>query len=147
MTVSSPSREQWLPALVEHAYEHAASVRQLLDGAGIDPNSVHTIEDLSVLPITRKDALIDRQRLDPPFGGFLGTLPQQLVRIFVSPGPLFDPQGPEPDYWRFAQALRTAGFTARDVVLNASSYHMTPMGLMLSVVRSSRQVSAAASSR
>jgi phenylacetate-CoA ligase len=88
------------------------------------------VEDLQRVPITRKDALIDLQRAQPPFGGFLGIREHQLARVFMSPGPLFDPQGPEPDYWHFSKALRAAGFHMGDVVLNACSYHLTPLGFM-----------------
>jgi phenylacetate-CoA ligase len=122
------NKTEWLAELVRHAYAAAPAIRVLLDTAGVHPEDVRQPRDLRALPITRKDDLVERQRLDPPFGGFLGAPPR---RIFVSPGPLFDPQGVGPDYWRFAQALRAAGFTDRDIVLNASAYHMTPMGLML----------------
>jgi phenylacetate-CoA ligase len=88
------------------------------------------VADLEQVPITRKDALIDLQRARPPFGGFLGVPERQLARVFLSPGPLYDPQGPEPDYWRFAPALRAAGFQAGDVVLNACSHHLTPLGFI-----------------
>jgi phenylacetate-CoA ligase len=74
--------------------------------------------------------LIELQRANPPFGGFLGIPEDQLARIFLSPGPLFDPQGPEPDYWRFAKALHAAGFRAGDTVLNACAHHLTPLGFM-----------------
>jgi phenylacetate-CoA ligase len=122
---------QWLSGLVAHAYTHAPAVRAILDSAGIEPIDVRSLDDLERVPITRKDALIDLQQLSPPFGGFLSVPQAQLARVFLSPGPLFDPQGLEPDYWRFAQALRAAGFQRGEVVLNASSYHLTPMGIML----------------
>ena len=124
------AQDAWLADLVEHAYAHAPAVRELLDRAGLRPAAVRCVADLDQLPITRKDALIDLQRARPPFGGFLGIPEQQLARIFLSPGPLRDPQGPEPDYWRFAPALRAAGFQAGDVVLNACSHHLTPLGFI-----------------
>jgi phenylacetate-CoA ligase len=123
-------RHQWLAELVAHAYREAPAVRALLDGAGLGPAALRSVDDLERLPITRKDALIDLQRANPPFGGFLGVPRDRLARIYLSPGPLFDPQGPEPDYWRWAEPLRAAGFRASDAVLNAGSYHLTPMGAM-----------------
>jgi phenylacetate-CoA ligase len=120
----------WLLKLVAHAHEHAPAVRRILDGAGVAPGEITTLEALERVPITRKDELLELQRADPPFGGFLGVPPSELRRAFMSPGPLFDPQGPEPDYWRFAPALRAAGFEAGDVVLNACAYQMTPLGMM-----------------
>jgi phenylacetate-CoA ligase len=70
------------------------------------------------------------QEHDPPFGGWLGVPARSLSRLFRSPGPIYDPEGPGDDYWRFAPALFAAGFRAGDVVLNTLSYHLTPAGLM-----------------
>jgi phenylacetate-CoA ligase len=120
----------WLPELVSHAYAHAPAIRRAFDTAAVDPASIHSVQDLARVPITRKDTLIELQRADPPFGGFLGVPEGQLARVFMSPGPLFDPQGPQPDYWRFAGALQAAGFRANDIVLNACSHHFTPLGFM-----------------
>ncbi len=46
----------------------------------------------------------------------------------MSPGPIYDPEGRRPDYWRAARTLFAAGFRAGDVVLNCFSYHFTPAG-------------------
>jgi phenylacetate-CoA ligase len=53
-----------------------------------------------------------------------------LRRVFVSPGPIYEPEGRRPDYWRFARALFAAGFRPGDLVLNTFSYHLTPAGAM-----------------
>jgi len=50
--------------------------------------------------------------------------------VFQSPGPLYEPELDRSDPWRWAPALRAAGFTDRDVVLNAFSYHLSPAGAM-----------------
>jgi phenylacetate-CoA ligase len=120
----------WLGRLVDHAYANAPATRRRMDGAGTRPADVKSLADLQRIPITRKDDLIELQRADPPFGGFLGTKPERLRRMFQSPGPILDPQGPEPDYWRFAPALFAAGLRAGDVVLCSVSYHLTPLGFM-----------------
>lgn len=120
----------WLGDLVAHAHANAPAVRRILERAGVAPGEVTTVEALERVPITRKDELLEFQRVDPPFGGFLGIPLEGLERAFMSPGPLFDPQGPEPDYWRFAPALDAAGFRRGDVVLNACAHHMTPLGFM-----------------
>jgi len=120
----------WLRRLVEHAYASAPATRKKLEGAGLTPADVTSLADFQRIPITRKDDLIELQRDDPPFGGLLGTKPEKLRRMFQSPGPILDPQGPEPDYWRFAQALFAAGLRAGDVVLCSVSYHLTPLGFM-----------------
>ncbi len=116
--------------IVAYAYEHAPAVRRIFERAGLTPADVQSVADLAKVPITRKDELIELQRADPPFGGFLGVSPSQLKRVFQSPGPLYDPEGRKPDYWRFAQALYAAGFRAGDIVQNTVSYHLTPLGFM-----------------
>ena len=75
--------------------------------------------------------LMELQRQNPPFGG-LATAPiSALRRVFVSPGPIYEPEGRRPDYWRFARALFAAGFRAGDLVHNTFSYHLTPAGAMV----------------
>ena len=54
-----------------------------------------------------------------------------LRRVFVSPGPIYEPEARRPDYGRFARALFAAGFRAGDLVLNTFSYHLTPAGAMV----------------
>jgi phenylacetate-CoA ligase len=114
-------RERWLRALVAHAYDHAPAMRERIPSR---------VAPLDAIRITRKDELIDLQRAAPPFGGFLGVPLADVARLFLSPGPLFDPQGLAPDYWRWAGALRAAGFEAGMVVHCAVSYHGTPLGWM-----------------
>jgi phenylacetate-CoA ligase len=120
----------WLAALVQHAYANAPAMRRKLEAAGLEPSDVTTPADLPRIPITRKDDLIELQRAEPPFGGLLGVPLPRLRRVFQSPGPILDPQGPEPDYWRFAQALFAAGLRPGDVVLCSFSYHLTPAGFI-----------------
>ena len=110
-----------LAETVRHAREKSAYFRRTLPAA---------VEALEQIPITRKDDLPAMQAAEP-FGGLLGVEVAQLARVFASPGPIFDPQGPEEDYWRFRHALAAAGFRRGDVVLNSASYHLTPLGFML----------------
>jgi len=49
-----------------------------------------------------------------------------MPRVYSSPGPIYEPEGTQRDYWRSARALYAAGFRAGDLVHNAFSYHMTP---------------------
>jgi phenylacetate-CoA ligase len=80
--------------------------------------------------VTRKSALLELQRAAPPFGGLATVVPGALARIFASPGPIYDPEGRRPDYWRTARVLFAAGFRPDDVVHNCFSYHLTPAGSM-----------------
>jgi phenylacetate-CoA ligase len=115
------------------AWAHARSrhVRRTFDKAGISARDVASLEDLTRIPITRKDDLPGLQAADPPFGGLLAVEPGRLQRIFASPGPILDPQGEGDDFWRFRMALAAAGFRRGDVAINSASYHLTPLGFML----------------
>lgn len=116
--------------LITHLSQNAPGFAARLEAAGLTPEDIHTPEDLNRLPVIRKDDLATIQAENPPFGGFLSVSPGSLKRIFQSPGPIYEPEPDTPDYWRWENALRAAGFTAGDVVLNAFGYHLTPAGAM-----------------
>jgi phenylacetate-CoA ligase len=117
-----------LPAHIEHAKTHAPYFAKFL--ATIDPSSITTRAALAELPVTRKSALHDLQKLSAPFGGLNATPMGKLARLFVSPGPIYDPEGRGADYWRSARSFYAAGFRAGDIVHNTFSYHLTPAGSM-----------------
>ena len=98
--------------------------------AGIDPASISSRAALAALPVTRKSDLPGLQADDPPFGGFTAVAPGRLHRIFSSPGPIYDAEGPDPDYWRSARALHATGLRPGDVAHNCFSYHLTPAGVI-----------------
>lgn len=116
---------------MQHAYERAPAVRELLDGAGVPPDEIRGIDDLARLPVTSKERLLDLQRQSPPFGGFLAVDPSELRHIFVSPGPIYDPQAPAEAGFGFEVAFGAAGIGRGDVVLNTWSYHLVPAGLIM----------------
>jgi phenylacetate-CoA ligase len=97
---------------------------------GMDLAAVTTREALARLPVTRKSELHDLQRSRLPFGGLEATPISKLARVFMSPGPIYDPEGRGADFWQSARTLHAAGFRAGDVVLNCFSYHLTPAGSM-----------------
>ena len=70
------------------------------------------------------------QKDAPPFGAFNVTPPSGLKRLFMSPGPIFEPEGPGKDGANIARALFASGLRAGDVVHNCFSYHLTPAGLL-----------------
>jgi phenylacetate-CoA ligase len=117
-----------LPAQVGIARSASAHFSRVL--ADVDPARVATRAELARLPVTRKSALMELQRAAMPFGGLNATPVSGLARIFVSPGPIYDPEGRRPDFWRTARGLFAAGFRPGDVVLNCYSYHLTPAGSM-----------------
>jgi phenylacetate-CoA ligase len=88
-------------------------------------------EALAALPVTRKSELMERQEQQRPFGGLTTLAIGALARVFQSPGPIYDPEGRRPDFWRLARALFAAGFRSGDLIHNTFSYHFTPAGSML----------------
>lgn len=85
-----------------------------------------SLADLAALPVLRKSDLVEMQAQAAPFGGLTGGPVAGLRRLFVSPGPIFDPEGRGADWWGSAAALSAAGVRGGDVILNTFSYHLTP---------------------
>lgn len=122
-----------LPAQVANAQKNSAALAEILQG--IDPALVTNRAALAQLPVTRKYQLLERQqalRAQDPFGGFATIGWKGMVRssgvrrVYQSPGPIYEPEGHAPDYWRAARAMAAAGFEAGDLVHNCFSYHLTP---------------------
>jgi phenylacetate-CoA ligase len=113
-----------LPSLIAFAKSYAPAIDELL--ADIDAETVTNRAALAGLPVIRKTELHERQQAARPFGGFVGEWRGRVGRVFSSPGPIYEPEGRSPDYWRTARAMFAAGFRAGDLVHNSFSYHMTP---------------------
>jgi phenylacetate-CoA ligase len=129
-TMSSPARARyqagWLGALLDHAWSHAPGVRRRLERAGLAPSAVRGVDDLAQVPVIKKSEMPDLQRADPPFGGFC-TVPLSRVRkVFVSPGPILEPMGPEVSAWHAETGLYAGGFRPGDVVINTFLYQLVP---------------------
>ncbi len=115
---------------VKHAYENAPATRRKMDEAGVKPSEVHDITDLARIPVTRKADLKSIQKAELPFGGLAAAPPRAMRRIYVSPGPTYDPEGREESHWRWEKAFVAAGFRPGDIVQNTFMYHFSPAGLM-----------------
>jgi len=100
--------------------------------AGIDPEEIRDVGDLAKLPLVRKSDLMDVQMQSAPFGGMTATGISGLARVYMSPGPILDPEGRAAghDWWRFGRAAWAAGIRSGDIVANCFSYHLTPAGRM-----------------
>ena len=98
--------------------------------SGVDPDAIDSLAALAALPVTRKSELLELQKAARPFGGLAATRWGAARRAFQSPGPIYEPEGAQPDYWRLARALHAAGFRAGHLVHNCFSYHLTPAGSM-----------------
>lgn len=132
---TAPARARRLSAALRRtvalAWRRAPAFRRSMKEAGLRPADVKGLGDLGRLPVLRKDALPAMQAADPPFGGLAGVTPGMMARIFMSPGPIYDPQGDALDFWRFRHALAATGFRAGEIAHVAASYHLTPLGFML----------------
>jgi phenylacetate-CoA ligase len=118
-----------LPAFLARAVAGSAHARRVMDG--VSPADVASRAALARLPVTRKSDLIAAQAAEPPFAGLNGVPLGSLARIFVSPGPIHEPQGQGVDTFRFARALFATGLRAGDILQNCFAYHFTPAGFML----------------
>jgi len=116
-----------LPAAIERAMTAPGWAKHL---AAIDPKAIASRAQLAKLPVLRKSALLGLQKETPPFGGFNTVAPGKAKRLFMSPGPIFEPEGHGGDY-NAARALFAAGVRAGDIVHNCFSYHLTPGAFIL----------------
>jgi phenylacetate-CoA ligase len=118
-----------LPDFLANAVASVPGLAAHLDG--IDVRSVTSPGALAALPVLRKADLLERQQADPPFGRFANPAMLAGARVFQSPGPIWEVQGPGPDPWGAARAFFAAGTRAGDIVHNAFAYHMTPGAFIL----------------
>src|SRR3954453_20864291 len=116
-----------LPAQIAHAMTAPGWAKHL---GSVDPKSNTSRAALAKLPVLRKSALLGLQKEMPPFGGFNVTPPGKAKRLFMSPGPIFEPEGHGGDY-NASRALFAAGIRAGDVLINCFSYHLTPGAFIL----------------
>jgi phenylacetate-CoA ligase len=125
--------DERLHALIRHAYDRAPAVKARFDTAGLTPDDVPDVAGLDRVPVMPKDEVAALQRADPPFGGLLAAPPEALRHIFMSPGPIYEPDAGDDTTMveMAALAMRQSGLRAGDVVLNCLSYHMVPAGLLV----------------
>ncbi len=122
---------QKLRGVVQYAFKFSEAFKNKMDSAGLKPKDIRTIKDLEKIPITKKADLIELQKKNPPFGGFEGVPINQLRRIFISPGPIYEPGEAEYNDLGWAQGMVAGGFRPGDIVINTFSYHMVPFALQM----------------
>ena len=118
-----------LPKLLAHAKKKAPGFSRILEK--VDPRKVTSRKALAALPVTRKSDLISLQKILPPLGGLNATPVEKLAKLFISPGPIYDPEGRGKDWWRAARGLFASGFRPGDRILNCYAYHFTPAGSIM----------------
>jgi phenylacetate-CoA ligase len=121
--------EKLLRAAISHAYRFAPATRSIMDGKNLKPRDFQTYKDLEKLPVTRKTDVIELQKVHPPYGGFLAVSSEEVERVFISPGPIYEPLHSSHIKW-FARAFWAAGFRKGDVVVNTFTYHLSPAGIL-----------------
>jgi len=131
-TMSPSVRRQyqstWLGELIALAWERAPGMRRRLKAAGLGVGDLRDPDSLAKLPVMKKSQMPDLQQADPPFGGFCTVPLGKLRRIFRSPGPIYEPMGPETGGFHAETGYYAGGFRPGDVVLQTFSYHLVPAG-------------------
>jgi len=122
---------QKLRGIVQYAYRNSAAFQSKMDSVGLKPRDIRTVKDLEKIPITKKTELMELQRENPPFGGFEGVPVTEMRRIFVSPGPIYEPGEADYDELGWAQGMYAGGFRPGDITINTFSYHMVPFALQM----------------
>ena len=130
-----------LPGQVAHAKASSAAFAALLKD--VNPADVHSRAALARLPVVRKTELQELQHAARSgaagavasgnvFGGFSAIgYGAAMLRVFASPGPIYEPEGTGTDYWRMARAIHAAGFRSGELIHNCFSYHFVPAGSMM----------------
>jgi len=114
-------------------------LQEVIDGAPgwakflaeIDPAGITDRSKLAELPIMRKSSIKQMQTENPPLAGLALGTNRSFGRLFMSPGPIFEPMGTQADPWHASRALYAAGFRADDLIHNCFSYHLTPGGFFM----------------
>lgn len=123
-----------LGAFVERVHGSSPLVRGRLDAAGVRPGAVTSLAGLRAVPPISKPELIADQAAAPPFGTVCGVDPEEIVRLYVGPGP-------QTTYFTgddFATAAQDAawvfwtnGFRATDLVDVTINYHWVIAGTLM----------------
>ena len=116
---------------LRRVYECVPDYRTKFDAAGVHPDDLRQLADITKFPFTTKEDL----RLNYPFGMFASPK-EDIVRIHASSGTTGKPTvvgytKKDIETWArlMARSLRAAGATARDTIHNAYGYGLFTGGL------------------
>ena len=120
-----------LKGLIKHCYENSAFYKKKLDGAGLKPESIRSLDDLTKIPFTVKSDLKDNY----PFG-MVAVKVDEIVEIHASSGTTGNPivgaytKG-DMDVWQelMARSIYTAGGRRQDTIHIAYGYGLFTGGL------------------
>lgn len=132
------AREQQLLArLRQHTaglVKMSADVRRRFAEAGLEPADLTSLQALrSIAPITKSQIIAD-QAEHPPYGLLNGCDPDELVRLYVGPGPqvtFFNQDDLRATVGHGSWAFFTNGFRSDDVVDVTIMYHWVIAGTLM----------------
>ncbi|MCA1988507.1 MAG: AMP-binding protein [Desulfarculus sp.] len=134
-TMDPQARQEYLDRrvreIVAHAHAHAPAFAQKMAAVGAEPGDIRGVDDLARLPITEKADLVKLQRAGLPFGGLVGEQIDKLARIYVSPGPIYEPGEKVYSDDRWAQAFFAAGFRRGDIAQVTFNFNLVPFAFWL----------------
>jgi len=114
------------------AYENSPYYKKKFQDIGLEPGDIKTMDDFfSKVPYTCKQDLIDSQENTPPYGDFFTASPHQIVKVYVSPGPIIEPHTAddiEALTEHTAMGFYTNGLRKGDVMQITQNYHLVPAG-------------------
>jgi phenylacetate-CoA ligase len=117
-------QDERLRETVDHVYENVDFYREKFDDAGVSPDDVDGVEDLTKLPFTTKEDFRDEYPT-----GLFAVDTDDVVRVHASSGTTGKPKivgytRNDLDVWRevMQRGFRGAGLTAADTLQNAYGY-------------------------
>ena len=69
-----------------YVYDQSPMYKKKYDQAGIKPSDIKTLSDISRVPFTVKEELLESQKRKPPWGDFMCVPPEDGVRVFQTTG-------------------------------------------------------------
>ncbi|MHC3439316.1 phenylacetate--CoA ligase PaaK [Natrialbaceae archaeon A-gly3] len=118
---------------VQNAYENVDYYREELDEAGVSPEDIETVDDISKLPFTTKEDFRDEYP-----DGLFAVDDEEITRIHASSGTTGKPKivsytDDDLDVWSevVARSLKAGGIEPGDTVQNAYGYGLFTGGLGL----------------
>ncbi|WP_435153744.1 phenylacetate--CoA ligase PaaK [Haladaptatus sp. DFWS20] len=124
-------QDERLAETVAHAYENVSFYRNALDEAGVSPEDIESVEDVSKLPFTTKEDFRDNYP-----DGMFAVPREEICRIHASSGTTGKPKivsytDDDLGVWRevMARSLAAAGVEPEHVVQNAYGYGLFTGGL------------------
>lgn len=124
-------QDRLLRQTVSYAYNYSPFYRKLYDSAGVKPDDIKGVEDITKLPFVKKQDLRDNY----PYGMFAVPL-SKIVRIHASSGTTGKPTvtgytSNDLELWSesLARGLYSAGVRKEDIIQNSYGYGLFTGGL------------------